>query len=64
MENNEIFAKLKEAKSADELIEIAKANGAEITAEEASEIFEKLYGELSDDDLEKIADVRFHIGRR
>lgn len=29
---NEIFEKLKAAKSAEELVEIAKANGAEITA--------------------------------
>ena len=32
---NEIFEKLKAAKSAEELVEIAKANGAEITAENA-----------------------------
>ena len=64
MENNEIFAKLKEAKSAEELVEIAKANGAEITAENAQKLFSQISGgELSDEDLEKIAGGRFHIGK-
>ena len=53
---NEIFAKLKAAKSAEELVEIAKANGAEITAENAQKLFSQISGgELSDEDLEKIA---------
>ena len=60
---NEIFAKLKAAKSAEELVEIAKANGAEITAENAQKLFSQISGgELSDEDLEKIAGGRFHIG--
>ena len=60
---NEIFEKLKAAKSADELVEIAKANGAEITAENAQKLFSQISGgELSDEDLEKIAGGRFHIG--
>ena len=64
MENNEIFAKLKEAKSAEELVEIAKANGAEITAENAQKLFSQISGgELSEDDLEKIAGGRFYIGK-
>ena len=63
MENKEIFAKLKAAKSAEELVEIAKANGAEITAENAQKLFSQISGgELSDEDLEKIAGGRFHIG--
>ncbi len=61
---NEIFEKLKAAKSAEELVEIAKANGAEITAENAQKLFSQISGgELSDDDLEKIAGGRFHIGK-
>ena len=36
---NEILEKLKAAKSAEELIEMAKANGAEITAEDAQKLF-------------------------
>ena len=60
---NEIFEKLKAAKSAEELVEIAKANGAEITAENAQKLFSQISGGgLSDEDLEKIAGGRFHIG--
>ncbi len=56
MENNEIFAKLKEAKSAEELVEIAKANGAEITAENAQKLFSQISGgEISDEELEEIS---------
>ena len=61
---NEIFEKLKAAKSAEELVEIAKANGAEITVENAQKLFSQISGgELSDEDLEKIAGGRFHIGK-
>ena len=56
MENNEIFAKLKEAKSAEELVEIAKANGAEITSENAQKLFSQISGgEISDEELEEIS---------
>ena len=56
MENNEIFAKLKEAKSAEELVEIAKANGAKITAENAQKLFSQISGgEISDEELEEIS---------
>ena len=61
---NDIFEKLKEAKSAEELVEIAKANGAEITAEDAQKLFSQISGgELSEVDFEKIAGGRFHIGK-
>ena len=61
---NEIFEKLKAAKSAEELVEIAKANGAEITVENAQKLFSQISGgEISDEDLEKIAGGRFHIGK-
>ena len=60
MENKkvkELLEKLQTAKSAEELIEMAKANGAEIAPDKAQELFAKLnaQGELSDEDLEKIA---------
>ena len=60
MENvniRELLEKLKAAKSVEELVEMAKANGAEIAPDKAEELFAKLnaQGELSDEDLEKIA---------
>ena len=60
MENKkvkELLEKLQTAKSAEELIEMAKAEGAEIAPDKAQELFAKLnaQGELSDEDLEKIA---------
>jgi predicted ribosomally synthesized peptide with nif11-like leader len=53
----ELIAKAKEAKSAEELLEIAKANGVELTAEEAKTYFEQLSANsaVSDDDLDAIA---------
>ena len=56
-EMQELLEKLQAAKSAEELIEIAKANGVEIAPDKAEELFAKLnaQGELSDEDLEKIA---------
>ena len=54
---NEIMEKLKAAKSAEELLDIAKANGKELTAEQAKTLFAGLHGdgELSDEDLDKVA---------
>lgn len=53
---NDIFEKLKEAKSAEELVEIAKADGAEITAEDAQTLFSQISGgEISDEELEEIS---------
>ena len=61
---NEILKKLKAAKSVEELVEIAKANGAEITEQDAQKLFSQISDdELSDEDLEKIAGGRFHIGQ-
>ena len=54
----EMIEKAKTAKSAEELLEIAKANGAEMTAEEAATYFAQLNpksGELDDDDLDNVA---------
>ena len=54
---NEIMEKLKAAKSAEELLEIAKANGKGLTAKQAKTLFDGLRGggELSDEDLDKVA---------
>lgn len=60
----EIPEKLKAAKSAEEVLAIAKAEGKELTAEQAQKLFDQLHGggELSDDDLEKVAGgIAFHL---
>ena len=53
----EMIDKAKAAKSAEELLEIAKANGVELTAEEAKTYFEQLHvnSAVSDDDLDTVA---------
>jgi hypothetical protein len=53
----ELIAKAKAAGSAEELLDIAKANGVELTAEEAKTYFEQLSanGAVSDDDLDTVA---------
>ena len=52
----ELIAKAKAAKSAEELLELAKANDVELTAEEAKICFEQLHtsGAVSDDELEAV----------
>ena len=53
---NEILEKLKVAKSVEELIEMAKANGAEITEQDAQKLFSQISdGELSDENAENLA---------
>ena len=54
----EMVEKAKAAKSAEELLEIAKANNIEMTADEAKTYFAQLNpksGEISDDDLDSVA---------
>ena len=54
----EMIEKAKAAKSAEALLEIAKANGADMTADEAKTYFAQLNpksGELDDDDLDAVA---------
>ena len=54
----EMIEKAKAAKTAEELLELAKANGVEMTAYEAKTYFAQLNpksGELSDDDLDAVA---------
>ena len=56
--NAEMIEKAKAAKSAEELLELAKANGMEITADEAATYFAQLgpkSGELNDNDLDAVA---------
>ena len=60
MENEnmkELLEKLQAAKSAEELIELAKAEGVEIPADKAGELWSQLndIGELSDDEAEAVA---------
>ena len=60
MENEnirELLEKLQAAKSAEELIELAKAEGVEIPADKAQELWSQLndIGELSDDEAEAVA---------
>ena len=54
----EMIEKAKAAKTAEELLELAKANGVEMTADEAATCFAQLNpksGELDDDDLDAVA---------
>ena len=54
----EMIEKAKTAKTAEELLEIAKANNIEMTEDEAKTYFAQLSpkcGELSDDDLDAVA---------
>ena len=53
----ELIAKAKAAKSAQELLELAKANNVELTEEEAKTYFEQLNanGTVSDDELDSVA---------
>ena len=54
---NEIIEKVKTAKSAEELFEMAKSENIELTAEEVAKAFAELNkaGELSDEELENAA---------
>ena len=56
--NAEMIEKAKTVKSAEELLELAKVNGVEMTADEAKTYFAQLNpksGELDDDDLDAVA---------
>ena len=67
MTNEELILKAKEAKSAEELIAIAKENGMEMTEESAKAYYEQIHktGELSDDELDNVAGGWcYHDGNR
>ncbi len=53
----ELMEKAKAAKSAEELLSLAKENGIELTAERANAYFERINqnGELSDEELDGVA---------
>ena len=56
--NAEMIEKAKAVKSAEELLELAKAKGVEMTADEAATYFAQLNpksGELDDDELDAVA---------
>ena len=56
--NKELLTKAKAAKTAEEIMALAKENGIEMTAEEAQKIFAQLHsqsGELSDDELDNVS---------
>ena len=58
---SELIAKAKAAKSAEELLALAKENGLELTEEEAKTYFAQLNanGALSDDELDAVAGGSF-----
>ena len=61
--NSELMRKAKAAKSAEEMLKIAKANGVEMTEDEAVTYFAQLNptsGELNDDDLDNVAGGACH----
>ena len=65
--NTEMIEKAKAAKSAEELIALAKDNGVEMTADEAATYFAQLNpksGELGDDELNEVAGGGCSDGRR
>ena len=57
MDQKELLEQAKEAKSAEELMALAKENGMELTKEEAEAYFAKMNksGELSDEELDNVA---------
>ena len=58
MTHEELVAKAREAKSAEELMELAKAEGMELTEEAAGEYYTMLNpesGEISDDELDNVS---------
>lgn len=52
---NELIEKVKDVKSAEELLALAKANGIELTCEEAEKLFNSLGNELSDEALDGVS---------
>ena len=65
--NKELLAKAKETKTPEELLALAKENGAELTEESAKAYFDRLHpqtGELSDSELDNVAGGGCHNGGR
>ncbi len=55
--SGEVVEKLKKTKSVEEVLDIVKEYGAEVTSEQAQELFDQFHekGELSDDELASVA---------
>ncbi len=55
--SGEVVEKLKKTKSVEEVLDIVKGYGAEVTLEQAQELFDQFHeqGELSDDELTAVA---------
>ena len=55
--SKELLEKAKQAKTAEELLEMAKAEKIELTEEEAAKVFAELHkmGELSDEELDNVS---------
>ena len=76
--SKELLEKAKTAKTAEELLELAKAENIELTAEQAKEYFATIHasGELSDEELDNVSGgcgrdyepsgetPKFHVGDR
>lgn len=63
--NNELLEKAKQAKSAEEILALAKQNGMELTEEQAKAYYAQLHptsGEIADDELENVAGGGCHSG--
>ena len=69
--SKELLEKAKTAKKAEELIEMAKAENIELSAEQAAKAFAELHkaGELSDEELDNVsggcspsAHPKYHVG--
>ena len=57
---NDQFEKVMMAKSAEEILDIAKECGIEITEEKAAELIAEMHkvGEISDDSLENVSGIQ------
>ena len=75
--SNELLEKAKKAKSAEELLEVAKSENIEFSPEQVDKVYAELHktGELSDDELDNVAggcgseyqsgdSAKFSVGQR
>lgn len=53
--DEKVLKNMQEAKSVEEILAYAKGNGISLTEEQAKEIFSRISGVLSDEDLENAA---------
>lgn len=64
--NNELLQKAMSANTAEELFDLAKENGIELSEESAKAYFEQIHsnGEISDEELENVAGGGCYSGNR